>query len=234
VGFSQTVNGYNPAMADRVTEEIKLANEFGDKIEDLVLARRQAPTGDRNTLLMAYWSLTFEFHRSILSLIEQKFYGAAFALVRPIIESVVRAHVTLMASEEVLHRLHNDEYRTNLATVGAEIDTAFGTQGFFQKFLARAREALHSYTHAGLLQLGRRFKGTDLASNFSEEEIIEVIRASTSSVFMVNNLMTKHFGFEQEWKTNNKLFDEWGKHPNDKKVPAWMQLPAVYQDKQHD
>lgn len=217
-------------MAERITEEITLANEFGDKIEDLVLARKQAPTGDRNTLLMAYWSLAFEFHRAILSLIEQQFYGAAFALVRPIIEATVRAHVSLMCSDEVLQRLHNDEYRTNLVTVGAEIDAAFNLEGFFQRFLKRARTALHSYTHAGLLQLGRRFRGTDLAVNYREEEIIEVIRASTSAVFMVNNLMTKHFGFEEEWKKNTDLFDEWGKHPNDQQLPAWMQLPSVYQN----
>jgi hypothetical protein len=29
---------------------------------------------------------------------------------------------------------------------------------------------------------------------------------------MVNNLVTKHFGFEDEWKKNNGLFEEWGKH----------------------
>jgi len=78
--------------------------------------------------------------------------------------------------------------------------------------LARARIALHSYTHAGVLQLGRRFSGDDLIANYSEEEIIEVIRVSTCGVFMVNNLVTKHFGFEEEWKQTNKLFDEWGKH----------------------
>jgi hypothetical protein len=217
------------AMVDRITEEVKKANEFGHKIEDLVLARKQAPTGDRNTLLIAYLSLAFEFHRAILSLIEQQFYGAAFALVRPIIEATVRAHVTLMASDEVLQRLYSDEYRTNLATVGAEIDAAFSLEGFFERFLKQARTALHSYTHAGLLQLGRRFRGTDLAVNYREDEIIEVIRASTSAVFMVNNLMTKHFVFEEEWKKNSELFDEWGKHPNDKKLPAWMRLPSVYQ-----
>jgi len=221
---------YTLAMVDRIAEEIQTANEFGDKIEDLVLARKQAPTGDRNTLLMAYWSLAFEFHRAILSLIEQKFYGAAFALVRPIIEATVRAHVTLMCSDEVLQRLHNDEYRTNLATVGVEIDAAFNLEGFFEAFLKRARTALHSYTHAGLLQLGRRFRGTDLVVNYREEEIIEIIRTGTTAVFMVNNLMTKHFGFEEEWKKNTDLFDEWGKHPNDKKLPAWMQLPSVYQN----
>jgi len=215
-------------MSNRITAEIKRANGFGDKIEDLVLARGQAPTGERNTPLMAYWSLAFEFHRGILCLIDQKFYGAAFALVRPIIEATVRAHVVLMCSDEILQKLHNDKYRTNLAAVGAEIDTAFGTEGFFEKFLTRAREALHSYTHVGMLQLGRRFSGTDLVANYSESEIIEVIRASTSSVFMVNNIVTKHFEFEEEWKKNTDLFDEWGKHPDERKTPAWMQLPSVY------
>ena len=93
-------------MSNRITAEIKRANEFGDKIEDLVLARGQAPTGERNTPLMAYWSLAFEFHRGILCLIDQKFYGAAFALVRPIIEPTIRAHVVLMCSDEILQRLH--------------------------------------------------------------------------------------------------------------------------------
>lgn len=203
-------------MADRIAEEIKLANEFGDKIEDLVVAKGQAPTGDRNTLLMAYWSLAFEFHRSILCLIEHQFYGAAFALVRPTVEATVRAHVVLMCSNEILERLHRDEYRTNFSTVGEEIDRSFGMDNFFQNFLTKAMEALHSYTHAGLFQLGRRFKGTDLAANYKEGEIIEVIRTSTSAVFMVNNLMTKHFGFEEEWKKNNDLFTEWGRHTDGK------------------
>ena len=52
-------------MGSRVEDEIKRANEFGDRIEDLVIAKGQCPTGDRNTLLMAYWSLIFEFHRRV-------------------------------------------------------------------------------------------------------------------------------------------------------------------------
>ncbi len=59
---------------------------------------------------------------------DHKFYGAAFALVRPTIEAVVRAHVVLMCSDEVSKQLRNDEYRTNLATVGMEIDAAFHSE----------------------------------------------------------------------------------------------------------
>jgi hypothetical protein len=64
-------------------------------------------------------------------------------------------------------------------------------------------------------QLGRRFRGTDLVPNYSEEEITEVIRTSTSAVFMVNNIVTKCLGFEEEWKETTRLFVEWGKsHPS--------------------
>lgn len=195
-----------------VAEEIGQANEFANKIEKLVLVRGQAPTGDRNTLLMAYWSLVFELQKAVLCLIEHRFYGAGFALVRPILETVVRAHVAVMGSADDLRKLHSDKHRTNLATVGKEIDTAFGTEGFFENFLNGARTALHSYTHAGLMQLGRRFSGSDLLANYRETEIVEVIRTCTSSVFMVNNLVTKTLGFEEEWKQNTELFAEWGHH----------------------
>jgi hypothetical protein len=129
-------------MSNRIEDEIKKANAFGDQIENLVIAKGQCPTGDRNTPLMAYWSLLFDFHRGVLCLLSHKFYGSAFALVRPIVEGVVRSHVVIMGSEDDVRKLREDEYRTNLSTVGKEIDTAFGTDDFFEKFLARARIAL--------------------------------------------------------------------------------------------
>ena len=199
-------------MSGSIEDEIKKANAFRDKVEELVVARGSCPTGDRNTLLMGYWSLVFEFHRGILCLLSHKFYGAAFALVRPIIEATVRAHVVIMGSAEDVRKLREDEYRTNLATIGTEIDRYFGTGDLFGRLLTSAREALHSYTHAGVLQLGRRFSGTDLVANYEEGEILEVIRVSTSVAFMVNNLVTKHFGFEEEWKNNMGLYEGWGRH----------------------
>lgn len=199
-------------MSSRVEEEIKRANQFGDEIENLVVAKGECPTGDRNTLLIAYWSIIFDHHRGVLCLLSNKFFGSAFALVRPIVEAAVRAHVVIMGSEEDVQNLRQDEYRTNFGRVGKEIDAAFGTGDFFENLLKGARNALHSYTHAGLLQVGRRFSGTDLTPSYSETEIIEVIRTTSSAAFLVTNLVTKHFGFEEEWRQCAKLFEEWGKH----------------------
>jgi hypothetical protein len=198
-------------MNNRVDGEIKLAGEFGGKAEELIFANGQCPTGDRNTPLMAYWSLAFEFHKAILSLIANRFYGPAFALVRPLIETTIRSHLVIFVSEDILKKILADEYRTNFGTVGKEIDDAFKMDGAFKNFLTGAKDALHGYTHIGTHQLGRRFTGADLRPNYSEEEIIEVVGVSTSAVFMVNNIVTKHLGLEAEWNENNRLFDEWGK-----------------------
>ena len=95
-----------------------------------------------------------------------------------------------------VQKLRNDEYRTNLATIGKEIDTAFRLESLLERLLDQGRLALHSYTHAGTMQLGRRFKGTDLEPNYSAGSFIEVIQVSASSAFMVNNLVTKYLGFD--------------------------------------
>ena len=198
-------------MSKCLEKEIELASEFGSKVEELVVAKGQCPTGDRNTPLMAYWSLAFEFHKAILSLIANKFYGAAFALERPILEATVRAHLVTFVPDDILKKILDDEYRTNFGTVGKEIDDTFRLEGKFERFLTKAKDALHGYTHVGMHQLGRRFSGTDLVPNYSEEEITEVTRTSTSAVFMVNNTVTKYLGFEEEWKETTRLFGEWGK-----------------------
>lgn len=57
-------------MSKRIEEEIKFAADFAGKAEGLILAKGQCATGERNTPLMAYWSLAFEFHKARASLLK--------------------------------------------------------------------------------------------------------------------------------------------------------------------
>jgi hypothetical protein len=196
-------------MDNRIDDEIKRATEVVGTIEKLVVAKGRYPTGDRNDPLVGYWSLAFEFHRAILCLIVSRFNGAASALLRPMIETAIRAHLVIFVPDDVLKKILNDEYRTNFGTVGKEIDDFFGIDGYFEAFLNDTRDALHGYTHVGMHQLGRRFTGADVMPNYSDDEIIEYVHTSTRAIFMVNNIVTKHLGFEAEWEENTKLFDEW-------------------------
>jgi hypothetical protein len=197
-----------------IQDKIEHSTTFGQRLEDIIVNKGSITFGnapDRDRLLVAYWALAMDYDKSILALLRQKFYGGAFALLRPLIEALVRAHVVLMGSDDDVNKIKADDYRTNFGTIGAEIDAAFNLEGFFDRLLNGAKGALHSFTHSGLSQLGRRFTGNDLQAHYSDGEIVEVIHTSSSAVFMVTNLVAKQFGFKVEAEEIGRLFMEWGK-----------------------
>jgi hypothetical protein len=193
-----------------VQSEIDGAAKLGGQLEALIISKGQCPTGDRETLLIAYWALIFDFHKGIISLIASGYHGAAFALVRPVLEVLFRSHLTIIGTDEEVKQLRSDEYRVNFKDLAPRLDKAFDLEGLLGKIMDQARVVFHSYTHGGVMQLGRRFKGYDLQPNYGDDSIIEVIRSTTSAVWMVNNCVAKYFKFEDEWKNGNELFQEWG------------------------
>jgi hypothetical protein len=193
-------------------QEIANASEFGQRLREVVVAQKQCPGGDRETLLIGYWSLIFDYHMGIMSLLLDGFHGSACALVRPVFEALIRSHIALMGSDDDVRKLIDDTYVVNFKTVGAQIDAAFGLNGLLERFLDRGRQALHSYAHSGRSQVGRQFDGTNLKQTYSEGEMIEVVQTTTSATWMVTNLVTKHFKFDQVAKTVDELFTAWGKN----------------------
>jgi hypothetical protein len=195
-----------------ISKELASAQKLGEQLEELVVKRGQCPDDDRNILLMGYWALIFDFHKGILVDMERQLYGSAFALVRPCLEALVRAHVTVKGSAVDIKSLQEDTYHTDFDKIGQWMDKEFGTGDLFTNFIGNAQTALHSFTHAGLSQIGRRFDGHDLKPSYDEGGIVEVIRVATSSAWMVTNLVTIHLGFTKEANKAQELYVEWGKH----------------------
>jgi hypothetical protein len=62
-----------------VQQVIDHASEFGQRLEDLVVARGSVKLGDagyRDKLLLAHWSLVLDYDKGILNLMRAQFYGA--------------------------------------------------------------------------------------------------------------------------------------------------------------
>jgi hypothetical protein len=184
------------------------AEDLGHELESLIVQTKEFPVDERNILLLGYWSLLFDYHKGVLSLISLSFYGSAFALVRPIVEALVKAHLVLCGSDEVVKAIREDKYRVNYATIGPELDGAFGLGGLFDQ-LMKAREALHSYTHSGALQVARRYDGDELAPRYQSGAILEVISMTTSATFMVTSLVAKHLKHEAAWRKAHELYNSW-------------------------
>ena len=140
-----------------------------------------------------------------------KFYSGGFALLRPLVETQLRAHLVVRNAGDDVERIRNDTYNVNFETIGAEIDKFFLMEGYMQAFLRRYVKLLHSFTHSGLAQLVRHFDGDGVGARYDEEEIIEIVLRGAESVFFLNNIVTRYFNLEDEWKRTTKLLVEWNR-----------------------
>jgi hypothetical protein len=79
--------------------EIERCTVLGRRLQDLfvdkqlTLGMTPEKTPDRDKLLIAFWGLIVDYHEGMLDLMRQKLYGSAFALLRPTMEALIRAHV---------------------------------------------------------------------------------------------------------------------------------------------
>lgn len=197
-----------------VLEEINRAGKFADSLQDLIVDKGSVTVlhaGHGDPLLLMYWSLCFDLYKGMLTAMREKFYSAGFALLRPIVESQLRAHLIVRNANDDIARIRDDTYRVNFDTIGAEIDAHFGLEGYTATFLRMHTPDLHSFTHSGFAQLVRHFDGDGVGARYDEEEIIGKVYQAASSVFMLNTLVTKHFNYEAEWKRTGELFEEFNR-----------------------
>lgn len=198
-----------------VESEIERCTVLGRRLQDLfvdkqlTLGMTPEKTPDRDKLLTAFWGLIVDYHEGMLGLMRQKLYGSAFALLRPTMEALIRAHVVRAFPQTDVDRIKADKYTTDFGTIGAKIDGTFGYPGIFTRFL-KDKNILHSFTHSGMPQLGRRFKSADLEVNFEDEEVINFAHISTSALALITILLAAQFGLKAEAQEANRLYVEWG------------------------
>ena len=88
------------------------------------------------------------------------------------------------------------------------IDAAFQADGFFRQAKTDAWKALNAYTHSGLPQLVRQFSGTKVAASYSEQDVLEGLRAATASVLLLGYLLAKSTGRNDAAAQVEQLFDQ--------------------------
>jgi hypothetical protein len=208
--------GRSTQIVVTIEDEIIRAALFGQRLEDLVLNKVKdggfVIRTERDDLLLGYWSLIFDYSKGIVCLLHNELYSAAFALLRPTIEALVRSHVVKMVAEEdVLKKIRQDKYKVNYEKVGAQIDKAFGTSPLFDNYLKKAQHYLHSLTHSGKAQLSSRFDGNTLVASFSDCQIEELVSNLVSAVFLVTILITRHYDFNEQRQEAERIWVEYCK-----------------------
>jgi hypothetical protein len=133
------------------------------------------------------FDLVIEYQVGIAHLVSARINGPAFALVRASFEALVRGcWLQLCAAPEQIKKFtEREELPLNF---GGLIEAVEQCEGFGGKVLSTLKTnswtAMNSYTHGGMLQVSRRWKGGTIEPNYSPEEIIEVLKASGTFALM--------------------------------------------------
>ena len=152
------------------------------------------PNDDRIKLLVAYVDVALEHHAAITLLVRNNRCGSAFALVRVVFDALYRAlWVRGCATSADIANIVADTTAAfpNMNALTGAVDQAYGTDGFFAIVKQSGWTAMNDYTHSGLRQLGRRFKGTNVEPTYEQGAIREAVRNTAVFVALLGILLAK-------------------------------------------
>jgi hypothetical protein len=195
-----------------INQELERARARSVELEQLIYKRQPLPLGsDRPVLIAGHWALMVDYHRSVLFLLKPEYNlcGGGFALARPMVEALLRIHVVAGGAECDVQCIKRDRYRTNFEDVSEQLDELFGLSFFAKTFNKQVRDALHSYTHSGAMQIARRFDGSAIKPSYTDAEKWDVVRMCTLAFAMGTVIVTGHLGFDEERVRANEVCSEY-------------------------
>src|SRR4029453_7287094 len=171
-----------------------------------LLERHGYPDDTRSVWVAGSMAVALEHHEAISLLIEQQLTGSAFALVRPMVDTVVRAHwINAVASnEQVAQARENKNVFPSMSEMSEAGGKAYGADELFRRFTSQWG-AMCSYTHSGARQIAHHFTGTDLKPGYTEEAKVEVLNLANMALLFVAGMFFTSTGHQLEAAETRKM-----------------------------
>jgi hypothetical protein len=159
-----------------------------------ILGLHTYPDDTKTVMVMGFLSTMIEHHKAMLLLIRNGRVGSAFALARSIVEGMYRGMwINACASAEQIESFDaDDKFPVNMPDMAKAIDEAYRAGNYFVNLKERGWAALCSYSHSGMLQLGRRFTGSKVVPNYRDEEIYEVTTTVTTCILLLASTFLRY------------------------------------------
>ncbi len=177
-----------------------------------ILGKHGFPDDYRTVTVIGFVSTLIEYQESFLLLIMHGKVGSAFALGRPIVEGAYRGlWINACATDDEVKKFNEkDRIDLEFGEIAAALDPAHNTGDFFQDFKKRAWKILNSFTHGGMLQLGRRFTKHEVLNNYSEGEIYEMTTTVSTCILLLVSRFLAGQGHAADAKAIDELMESYG------------------------
>lgn len=144
---------------------------------DKAIDGTEVQTSHRVRLAAACLDLAMEHQKAIVLLVAHRLFGSAFSLVRLIFEAYVRGvWLHRCATEAELDRFKAGKLAHTFAELLESVEKIDGFEsGVLSAAKRKSWKAMNDFTHSGYIHATRRNTDTTIESNYSEEEILEVV-----------------------------------------------------------
>jgi hypothetical protein len=178
-------------MTSTLEQALARAEAVRTDIHELI-AGAYPNTDIRQRLAAAYTSLALEHHEAITRLVRSNLYGPAMALVRVVFEILFQAHWMFGCAKPTdIQKIAKGKFDfPRMGDLVQDVDTAYGTQGFFETVKKRGWNAMNNYTHSGVLQLSSRFDGDSITPNYDERALAEAVNTTTIAIGMMGRFLS--------------------------------------------
>lgn len=137
------------------------------------------PQVRRVLMAVSCYDLVYEHQLAVACLVRSRIYGSAFALARPIVEAYVRGVWLKKCATEAQLQHFVDDKKITFERILSEIELLDEFKsGALSAFKKDAWAALNSYTHGGVQQAARRLNDDVIEPNYSEADLINVLRVA--------------------------------------------------------
>lgn len=169
-------------MDAQTGKELRRAQEMHQFVADELAG--VYPNDDRRALLASFLSLAQSHHEAIMVLCaNDRLIGSAYALLRPLVEVTNRGLFAgfLATPEEIEKIKRGGEPYGEFNKLAARLDEVFKTDGLFSGHAGEAWKTMNGLTHGGLEQLSRRVgENGEIGCHFEQEDVQRLLASSTS------------------------------------------------------
>jgi hypothetical protein len=170
--------------------------EIRTQLRELVEQDEVYPCDLKSLWLVGSVDLALEHHEAIWCLQERRLTGAAFALLRPLIETMLRAlwvNKRVITEAQAMRAWRDKRIFPKMDDMRGQISESYEHEGTFKK-LGNAWSAMCSYTHSGGRQISRRFTGHEVKASYRDIEIAQALNSATLALLLLSGIFFNHIG----------------------------------------
>jgi hypothetical protein len=177
-----------------------------------IIGKHEYADDYRTTIVIGFISILIEHQEAVVLLIMRDMVGSAFALGRPIVEGMFRGlWLNVCATDEqVMRFIDKDEIKLTLGEMAEAIDPAYNTDDLFRGLKKGAWDGLNSFTHTGMLQLGRRFTKHEVKNSYTEGQIYQMTTTLTTCVLILISRFLAKQGHPDDARAIDALVETYG------------------------